>query len=74
MLTFRAVNDFKGIRKGQVWELLSTYDISYTDVPIMCKWERKKYIMVRQIGDILTTIFLVRSELEENFEWINKNK
>lgn len=70
MLTFRATNDYKGIRKGQVWELGSVSDV---DVPLLGVGtvKRNRYMMVREIDKIISAISLTRTELEQNFEWVN---
>ena len=62
MLTFRAIKDYKGIRKGEIWELLNIFDENeYV----------KRYAMIRRIDIVTKTIFLFQEELEENFEWIS---
>lgn len=70
MLKFRAINDFQGIRKGQVWELeeLSDkmdgyhYTLGFLSV---C-------IMRRKIDNIESHTTLWQNELEENFEWVKE--
>lgn len=73
MLTFRAINDYKGIRKGQVWDLSSVGEV---DVPInqfvgIGTYKSNRYVMVREIDKIISAISLTRTELEQNFEWVN---
>ena len=69
MLKFRAINDFQGIRKGQVWELEETQSGVNTPLHIgfmhVCT-------MVREIDKIKSHIELWEDELEENFEWVKE--
>ena len=69
MLKFRAINDFQGIRKGQVWELEETQSGVNTPRHIgfmhVCT-------MVREIDKIKSHIELWEDELEKNFEWVKE--
>ena len=66
----RAINDFQGIRKGQVWELKELsdkmdgyhYTLGFLSV---C-------IMRRKIDNIESNTTLWQNELEENFEWVKE--
>lgn len=70
MLTFRAIHDYKGIRKGEVWELFKCFDTNDVN-EFTQSWIKKQFAMTRTIDNITKTIFLSRDELEENFEWIS---
>ena len=63
MLKFRAINDFKGIRKGQVWELKSVNENKY-DLPVC--------LLVRKIGKIESRVRVWEDEVENNFEWVKE--
>lgn len=60
MLKFRAINDFKGIRKGQVWELKSVNE----NKPVC--------LLVRKIDKIESRVRVWEDELENNFEWVKE--
>ena len=60
MLKFRAINDFKGIRKGQVWGLKSVNK----NKPVC--------LLVRKIGKIESRVRVWEDELENNFEWVKE--
>lgn len=60
MLKFRAINDFQGIRKGQVWELKSVNE------------NKSVCLLVRKIGKIESRVRVWEDELENNFEWVKE--
>lgn len=60
MLKFRAINDFQGIRKGQVWELKSVNE------------NKSVCLLVRKIGKIESRVRVWEEVLENNFEWVKE--
>lgn len=69
MLKFRAINDFQGIRKGQVWELEETK--SGVNTPL-CMGFMHLCTMVRKIDKIESCVHVWEDELEKNFEWVKE--
>ena len=69
MLKFRAINDFQGIRKGQVWELKSVNENNPDGITIgfysFC-------LLVRKIDKIESCVRVWEDELEKNFEWVKE--
>lgn len=69
MLKFRAINDFQGIRKGQVWDLKSVNENKPDGIMLgfysLC-------LLVRKIDSIESRITLWQNEIEENFEWVKE--
>ena len=69
MLKFRAINDFQGIRKGQVWELKSV-DENKPDGIMLCFYSF--CLLVRKIDKIESCVHVWEDELEKNFEWVKE--
>ena len=69
MLKFRAINDFQGIRKGQVWELKSVNEDKPYGTMLgfysLC-------LLVRKIDQIESCVHVWEDELEKNFEWVKQ--
>ena len=69
MLKFRAINDFQGIRKGQVWELKSVNENTTERIMLgfysLC-------LLVRKIDHIESRMTIWEDELEKNFEWVKE--
>ena len=62
MLKFRAINDFQGIRKGQVWELEETK--SGVNTPLNMGFMHL-CTMVRKIDKIKSCVYVWEDELEK---------
>ena len=68
MLRFRAVNDYKGVHYGEVWDLER-----WEEVPRVGRytvWTEDIFTLVREIDDMRKQIALTGEELGQHFDWL----
>lgn len=72
-MTFRAIHDYKGIREGQVWDLVNANEekeISELWGIKVISHKEPVVILKRTIDNITSYITVTHSEFELNFEWV----
>lgn len=73
MLTFRAINDYKGIRKGQAWDLVDANaekEINEFYGIRVITHKEPAVVLERTVDGITSTIVISHNEFELNFEWL----
>ena len=73
MLQFRAIHDYKGIREGQIWDLINANDEKeFHELYGIRVISHKEPVVVlkRTIDHITSYITVTHSEFELNFEWV----
>ena len=73
MLQFRAIHDYKGIREGQIWDLINANDEKeiHELYGIRVISHKEPVVVLERTVDYVTShITITHSEFELNFEWV----
>ena len=73
MLQFRAIHDYKGIREGQIWDLVNANEEKeFSELWGIKVISHKEPVVIlkRTIDHITSYITVTHSEFELNFEWV----
>lgn len=73
MLQFRVIHDYKGIREGQIWDLINANDEKefHELYGIRVISHKEPVVVLERTVDYVTShITVTHSEFELNFEWV----